>query len=121
MPNGANCGELLTVVLASMGIILISVLRDFLIMNLLSSFSEKQEAGVAFSFTMKCEGNEARGADSSGAPREDVLPGGAPASASYPSSSHHTRRRTDTKSPLYQKRQEKNMKILGKKSSRIAE
>lgn len=120
MPKGANCRELLTVVLASMGIILISVLRDFLIMNLLSSFSEKQEAGVAFSFTVKCEGNEARGADSSGAPREDVLPGGAPASASYPSSSHHTRR-TDTKSPLYQKRQEKNMKILGKKSSRIAE
>lgn len=120
MPNGANCGELLTVVLASMGIILISVLRDFLIMNLLSSFSEKQEAGVAFSFTMKCEGNKARGADSSGAPREDVLPGGAPASASYPSSSHHTRR-TDTGKSLYQKRQEKNMKILGKKSSRIAE
>lgn len=53
MPKGANCRALLTVVLASMGIILISVLRDFLIMNLLSSFSEKREAGVAVSFTTK--------------------------------------------------------------------
>lgn len=66
------------VVLTSMGIILISVLRNFLIMNLLSSVLEKQEAGVAFSFTMKCESNEAHGANSSGAPREDVLPGRSP-------------------------------------------
>lgn len=59
MPKGANCRELSTVVLTSMGIILISVLRDFLIMNLLSTFSAKQEAGIAFSFTMQREGNVA--------------------------------------------------------------
>lgn len=78
MPKGANCIELLTVVLTSMGIILISVLRDFLIMNLLSTFSAEQEAGIAFSFTVQREGNEARGANSSGGPREDELPGRSP-------------------------------------------
>lgn len=76
--GGANCEELFTVVLTSVGIILISVLRDFLIMNLLSTFSEEQEAGIAFSFTMQREGNEARGANSSGGTREDKLPGRSP-------------------------------------------
>lgn len=112
MPKGANCRELSTVVLTSMGVILISVLRDFLIMNLLSTFSAKQEAEIAFSFTMQRESNEAHGANSSGGPRENELPGRSPKQVPATQALHTIQEK---------KLQEKNKKILGKKSSRIAE